>query len=52
MRRMKLETSMHGGEVCSSISHATHIVVYSTLESYNFDEIYERYEILVSKIFL
>ncbi|XP_039131950.1 DNA ligase 4 [Dioscorea cayenensis subsp. rotundata] len=43
VRRMKLETSMHGGEVCSSISHATHIVVYSTLESYNFDEIYESF---------
>ncbi|KAJ0984175.1 hypothetical protein J5N97_002531 [Dioscorea zingiberensis] len=43
VRRMRLEASMHGGEVCGSLSHATHLVAYSTSESYNFDEIYQSF---------
>lgn len=43
LRRMRLEITMHGGEVCSSLQSATHLIVYSTTkEANNFDEIYKR----------
>nr|XP_029118623.1 DNA ligase 4 isoform X2 [Elaeis guineensis] len=44
LRRMRLEITMHGGEVCSSLQHATHLIVYSTTkEANNFDEIYKSF---------
>ncbi|XP_073003706.1 putative DNA ligase 4 [Typha latifolia] len=43
LKRMKLDLTMHGGEVCSSLQPATHLVVCSTTEAHNFDEIYNSF---------
>lgn len=43
LKRMRLEVSMRGGEVCASLSLATHLVAYSILGFHNFDELYKRY---------
>ncbi|KAJ3698473.1 hypothetical protein LUZ61_002178 [Rhynchospora tenuis] len=40
LKRLVLELTMHGGEVCTSLTLATHVVAYSLVESYNFDSIY------------
>nr|CAD1840284.1 unnamed protein product [Ananas comosus var. bracteatus] len=43
LKRMKLDVIMHSGEVCSSLGSATHLVVFSTLEALNFDELYKSF---------
>ncbi|XP_038984742.1 DNA ligase 4 isoform X3 [Phoenix dactylifera] len=44
LRRMRLEITMHGGEVCSGLQCATHLIVCSTTkEANNFDEIYKSF---------
>ncbi|KAJ3693458.1 hypothetical protein LUZ60_008938 [Juncus effusus] len=40
LKRLELEITMHGGEICTSLIPATHFVVFSLVESYNFDAIY------------
>ncbi|CAL9149196.1 unnamed protein product [Musa hybrid cultivar] len=45
LRRMRLEITMHAGEVCDSLTRATHLLVYSTNESYNFDHLYKSFPI-------
>ncbi|CAL9082841.1 unnamed protein product [Musa acuminata var. zebrina] len=46
LRRMRLEITMHAGEVCDSLTRATHLLVYSTNESYNFDHLYKRFPLI------
>jgi len=43
LKRVKQDLTMHGGQVCSSIAPATHLVVVSVLQAYNFDNLYKRY---------
>nr|XP_009414979.1 PREDICTED: DNA ligase 4 isoform X1 [Musa acuminata subsp. malaccensis] len=46
LRRMRLEITMHAGEVCDSLTRATHLLVYSTNESYNFDHLYKSFPLI------
>ncbi|CAL9064894.1 unnamed protein product [Musa banksii] len=46
LRRMRLEITMHAGEVCDSLTCATHLLVYSTNESYNFDHLYKSFPLI------
>ncbi|GJN01825.1 hypothetical protein PR202_ga19126 [Eleusine coracana subsp. coracana] len=41
LKRVKQDLTMHGGQVCSSIVPATHLVVVSVLQTYNFDILYK-----------
>jgi hypothetical protein len=43
LKRVKQDLTMHGGQVCCSIVPATHLVVVSVLQTYNFDILYKRY---------
>lgn len=43
LKRVKQDLTMHGGQVCSNIAPATHLVVVSVLQVYNFDNLYKRY---------
>jgi DNA ligase 4 len=43
LKRVKQDLTMHGGQVCNSIVPATHLVVASVLQTYNFDILYKRY---------
>jgi DNA ligase-4 len=43
LKRVKQDLTMHGAQVCSSIAAATHLVVVSVLQNYNFDILYKRY---------
>jgi len=43
LRRAKQDLTMHGGQVCSSIAPATHLVVVSVLQTHNFDILDKRY---------
>ncbi|URD73865.1 DNA ligase [Musa troglodytarum] len=46
LRRMRLEITMRAGEVCDSLTRATHLLVYSTNESYNFDNLYKSFPLI------
>ncbi|GJN26520.1 hypothetical protein PR202_gb14455 [Eleusine coracana subsp. coracana] len=41
LKRVKQDLTMHGGQVCNSIVPATHLVVVSVLQTYNFDILYK-----------
>ncbi|WOK95000.1 DNA ligase 4 isoform X2 [Canna indica] len=43
LRRMRLEITMHAGEVCDDLMHATHLLVYSMNDNYNFDKLYKSF---------
>ncbi|ONM14156.1 DNA ligase 4 [Zea mays] len=43
LKRVKQDLTMHGGQVCSSIAPATHLVVVSVLQVYNFDNLYKSF---------
>lgn len=43
LKRVKQDLTMHGGQVCSSIASATHLVVVSVLQTYNFDILYKSF---------
>uniref|UniRef100_A0A0A9BLA4 DNA ligase IV n=1 Tax=Arundo donax TaxID=35708 RepID=A0A0A9BLA4_ARUDO len=43
LKRVKQDLTMHGGQVCSSIAPATHLVVVSVLQTYNFDILYKSF---------
>ncbi|XP_042449439.1 DNA ligase 4-like isoform X2 [Zingiber officinale] len=43
LRRLKLEITMYAGEVCDSLIRATHLIVYSQNERYNFDDLYNSF---------
>ncbi|CAN6250052.1 unnamed protein product [Urochloa humidicola] len=43
LKRVKQDLTMHGGQVCSSIVPATHLVVVSVLPTYNFDILYKSF---------
>ncbi|KAL6652074.1 hypothetical protein ACP70R_010999 [Stipagrostis hirtigluma subsp. patula] len=43
LERVKQDLTMHGGQVCSSIVPATHLVVVSVLQTYNFDILYKSF---------
>ncbi|XP_066343762.1 putative DNA ligase 4 [Miscanthus floridulus] len=43
LKRVKQDLTMHGGQVCSSIAPATHLVVVSVLQAYNFDNLYKSF---------
>ncbi|KAL6843747.1 hypothetical protein ACP4OV_026318 [Aristida adscensionis] len=43
LKRVKQDLTMHGGQVCSSIAAATHLVVVSVLHTYNFDILYKSF---------
>ncbi|KAF8670272.1 hypothetical protein HU200_050807 [Digitaria exilis] len=43
LKRVKQDLTMHGGQVCSSIIPATHLVVVSVLQTYNFDTLYRSF---------
>ncbi|OEL28408.1 putative DNA ligase 4 [Dichanthelium oligosanthes] len=43
LKRVKQDLTMHGGQVCSSIAPATHLVVVSVLQNYNFDLLYKSF---------
>ncbi|XP_012702657.2 putative DNA ligase 4 [Setaria italica] len=43
LKRVKQDLTMHGGQVCSSIAAATHLVVVSVLQNYNFDILYKSF---------
>ncbi|RLM73698.1 putative DNA ligase 4 [Panicum miliaceum] len=43
LKRMKHDLTMHGGQVCSSIASATHLVLVSVLQTYNFDVLYKSF---------
>lgn len=42
LKMVKQDLTMHGGQVCSSIAHATHLVIVSVLQACNFDMLYKR----------
>lgn len=43
IRRLKLEVSMGGGDVCNDLAYATHLVAFSTAEEYlNINAVFER----------
>jgi DNA ligase-4 len=39
---VKQDLTMHGGQFCSSLAPATHLVIVSVLQVYNFDIVYKR----------
>ncbi|KAF0894154.1 hypothetical protein E2562_034886 [Oryza meyeriana var. granulata] len=41
LKRVKQDLTMHGGQVCSILAPATHVVIVSVLETYNFDMLYK-----------
>ncbi|TVU15844.1 hypothetical protein EJB05_39385, partial [Eragrostis curvula] len=43
LKRVQQDLTMHGGQVCSSIVPATHVVVVSVLQAYNFDILYKSF---------
>ncbi|XP_062183911.1 putative DNA ligase 4 [Phragmites australis] len=43
LKRVKEDLTMHGGQVCSSIAPATHLVVVSVLQTHNFDIMYKSF---------
>jgi DNA ligase 4 len=43
VKRVCQDLTMHGGQVCSTIVPAAHLVVVSVLQTYNFDILYKRY---------
>ncbi|XBJ04115.1 hypothetical protein VPH35_023113 [Triticum aestivum] len=43
LKRVKQDLTMHGGQYCSSLAPATHLVIVSVLEVYNFDILYKSF---------
>lgn len=43
LKMVKQDLTMHGGQVCSSIAHATHLVIVSVLQACNFDMLYKSF---------
>uniref|UniRef100_J3M165 DNA ligase IV n=2 Tax=Oryza brachyantha TaxID=4533 RepID=J3M165_ORYBR len=43
LKRVKQDLTMHGGEVCSILAPATHLIIVSVLEAYNFDMLYKSF---------
>lgn len=43
LKRVKHDLTMHGGQVCSSLAPATHLVIVSVLQAYNFDISYKSF---------
>ncbi|KAG6469754.1 hypothetical protein ZIOFF_070685 [Zingiber officinale] len=43
LRRLKLEITLYAGEACDSLIRATHLIVYSQNERYNFDDLYNSF---------
>ncbi|KAG8066153.1 hypothetical protein GUJ93_ZPchr0004g39623 [Zizania palustris] len=41
LKRVKQDLTMHGGQVCSSLAPATHLIIVSVLQAYNFDMLYK-----------
>ncbi|KAL5214254.1 hypothetical protein ABZP36_003406 [Zizania latifolia] len=41
LKRVKQDLTMHGGQVCSSLAPATHLIIVSVLQTYNFDMLYK-----------
>uniref|UniRef100_A0ACD5UTE0 Uncharacterized protein n=1 Tax=Avena sativa TaxID=4498 RepID=A0ACD5UTE0_AVESA len=43
LKRVKQDLTMHGGQYCSSLAPATHLVIVSVLQVYNFDIVYKSF---------
>ncbi|XP_047063165.1 putative DNA ligase 4 [Lolium rigidum] len=43
LKRVKQDLTMHGGQFCSSLAPATHLVIVSVLQVYNFDIVYKSF---------
>uniref|UniRef100_A0A8R7TLY3 DNA ligase n=1 Tax=Triticum urartu TaxID=4572 RepID=A0A8R7TLY3_TRIUA len=43
LKRVKQDLTMHGGQYCSRLAPATHLVIVSVLEVYNFDILYKSF---------
>ncbi|XP_037486985.1 putative DNA ligase 4 [Triticum dicoccoides] len=43
LKRVKQDLTMHGGQYCSSLAPATHLVIVSVLQVYNFDILYKSF---------
>uniref|UniRef100_A0A0D9ZQC1 DNA ligase IV n=1 Tax=Oryza glumipatula TaxID=40148 RepID=A0A0D9ZQC1_9ORYZ len=41
LKRVKQDLTMHGGQVCSILAPATHLIIVSVLQAYNFDMLYK-----------
>uniref|UniRef100_A0A0D9W947 DNA ligase n=1 Tax=Leersia perrieri TaxID=77586 RepID=A0A0D9W947_9ORYZ len=41
LKRVKQDLTMHGGQVCSILAPATHLIIVSVLQTYNFDMLYK-----------